>query len=309
MDEEQEFRALILGAAFVNNSREMPQCMVSTGLRTASLKHRGLSEPGNERLAEDFLLNTRLLRSDSEAEVSAATYFSDVSAVLLSQNDREIECGYEEIVLPQSLQLSLRLGHAIDNRRSVRQFTGDTIELPFLATILNHCSGITGKAETEVLGVRPVEIALRATPSGGGLYPVDTYIAVINVDHVSPGIYRYQPLRNVVQRLAGREGVDAIIRAAAAPPELLSLNAANAVILLVGRPWRSMRKYGRRGLRFLFLEAGAIAQTINLVAVALGLGTVDCGSFFDDEVHDVLGVDGLHESLLHTVVIGSRGAS
>jgi SagB-type dehydrogenase family enzyme len=66
-----------------------------------------------------------------------------------------------------------------------------------------------------------------------------------------------------------------------------------------------MRKYGNRGLRFLFLEAGAMAQNIHLACEALGLGSFDCASVYDDEVHEALGIDGLHESLLHTVIIGA----
>jgi SagB-type dehydrogenase family enzyme len=89
------------------------------------------------------------------------------------------------------------------------------------------------------------------------------------------------------------------------PDELISLGRANVVFLLVGRPWKTMRKYGARGMRFLFLEAGAITQHINLAAVAAGFGSVECGSVYDDEVHEVLQLDGVYEAVLHSVVVGA----
>jgi SagB-type dehydrogenase family enzyme len=86
---------------------------------------------------------------------------------------------------------------------------------------------------------------------------------------------------------------------------LVTEREAAAICFLVARPWRSMRKYGDRGMRFVFLEAGAMAQNIALVAVALGLGSVDCGSFYDDEVHETLDIDGVYETLIHAVFLGT----
>ena len=60
-------------------------------------------------------------------------------------------------------------------------------------------------------------------------------------------------------------------------------------------------------MRYVFLEAGAIAEHISLAAAALGLGDVHFGSFYDDEAHQALRVDGLYEALIHSVLIGSPG--
>jgi nitroreductase len=60
-------------------------------------------------------------------------------------------------------------------------------------------------------------------------------------------------------------------------------------------------------MRHALLEAGAIAAHINLAAAALGLGSVDCSSLFDDEVHEALGVDGIYEAVVHAVVVGVSG--
>ena len=45
---------------------------------------------------------------------------------------------------------------------------------------------------------------------------------------------------------------------------------------------------GRRGLRYVYLEAGALLQNICLQATALGLGTVFVGGFDDAKTASVL---------------------
>jgi hypothetical protein len=37
------------------------------------------------------------------------------------------------------------------------------------------------------------------------------------------------------------------------------------------------------------------------------LGSVDCSSYYDDEIDEVLGLDGLYRMVLHTVVLGTPG--
>ena len=55
-------------------------------------------------------------------------------------------------------------------------------------------------------------------------------------------------------------------------------------MVFVISPWRAMRKYGARGLRFALQEVGAIAQQINLVCTGLGLASVESSSFYEDEL-------------------------
>jgi nitroreductase len=52
------------------------------------------------------------------------------------------------------------------------------------------------------------------------------------------------------------------------------------------------------------LEAGAIAQQIALACTALGVGSVDSSSIYDDEAHEVLGMDGEAEAIVHLVILG-----
>jgi SagB-type dehydrogenase family enzyme len=150
-------------------------------------------------------------------------------------------------------------------------------------------------------------VRFRTAPSGGGLYPIDVYAVSLRVTDLERGVYRYDPLSDSLVQVGGRVDVDKVLSAFAVPEELVTLAQAAAIFLLIGHPWRSMRKYGSRGARFLLIEAGAIAQNIGLTTEALGFGSVDCASVYDDEVHEAIRIDGLYEILLHTVIVGCPG--
>ena len=66
------------------------------------------------------------------------------------------------------------------------------------------------------------------------------------------------------------------------------------------------RVAGAKGNRFVLLEAGHVAQNINLVANALGLGAVNLGGYYDREIDDFLGLDGVTHSTIYMAAIGKK---
>jgi SagB-type dehydrogenase family enzyme len=288
-------------ALLANSYRSVDPWVDSTGLRTHALRHRTLSHSRDPRLAEEFLLNTRFNRRDRETEASIQAYLVDSGLALVARVGEGEDGAGRTIELPPSIELRRDVGEVLVRRRSRRQYTGDAIGADFLATIVRCAAGITAEATVELVGGGETTVRFRAAPSGGGLYPVHLYVAALCVTGVERQLYLYDPRRDV---LVHHGGVEGLLDACPVSDNLISVGRAAAVALLVGQPWRSMRKYGPRGLRLLFLEAGAMAQNIHIATEALGLGSVDCASFVDDDVHRVLGIDGLHETLVHAVVIG-----
>jgi SagB-type dehydrogenase family enzyme len=82
--------------------------------------------------------------------------------------------------------------------------------------------------------------------------------------------------------------------------------AASLTIFITALFERTVFKYGERGYRFILLEAGHVAQNINLVAAALGLGCLNIGGFFDREIDDFLSLDGITHSTIYMIAIGKR---
>ncbi len=66
---------------------------------------------------------------------------------------------------------------------------------------------------------------------------------------------------------------------------------------------RSLREFGPSFYRHLFWESGVVGQALYLEAEAAGARATGIGCFYDDPVHDVLGLDGhAFQSLYHFTV-------
>ena len=82
--------------------------------------------------------------------------------------------------------------------------------------------------------------------------------------------------------------------------------AASLTIFITPLFERSVFKYGERGYRFVLLEAGHVAQNLNLVATALGFGCLNIGGFFDREIDQFLALDGIAHSTIYMMAIGKK---
>lgn len=280
---------VVIDAATMNAVRPLRSELRATGLRRHAQRHDGLPDLHDPRPAEEFLVSSRLRRGDAVMGASIAGYSDASAAWLLERLDRESPKG-AGVPLGRSPALDLSLGAAIHRRRSTREWSGEAIALELLAAIVRAAAG------------------RGSVPSGGALYPVGLHVAAERVRGLPRGIYRFDPVGEELCRTHAEEQATALLGALAFPGITIDASTAAATILLIARPWRSMRKYGDRGMRYVFLEAGAAAEHVNLAAVALGLGSVDCGSFYDDEVHEILGIDGVNEALVHAVLVGARVA-
>ncbi len=149
---------------------------------------------------------------------------------------------------------------------------------------------------------RPREgVARRPVPSAGALYPCELYVIALDVGGIDGGVYHYDPVRHVLERLRLDDPSDELARALV--DETL-VARASAAIVTTGMFWRSRFKYGLRGYRFTLLEAGHLAQNLVLAAAALRLSALPLGGFYDRRVDDLLGVDGVDESAVHITLLG-----
>jgi len=176
----------------------------------------------------------------------------------------------------------LSVESALHSRRSVRDFSPQSLTLAEVAQLLWAAQGITGPGGT------------RTAPSAGALYPLELYLVTGNVSALAKGVYRYQPLGHSLIRLADGDQRAALAAAALGQDWV---NEAAAVIVVAAAHERMTRKYGQRGVRYVHMEAGHAAQNIHLQAVALNLGTVVVGAFDDDKVKIIVNLSGDEQPL------------
>jgi SagB-type dehydrogenase family enzyme len=180
----------------------------------------------------------------------------------------------------------------IKRRRSLRDFGASPMSAADLSQILWGCQG-----ETKVVG----GYALRTAPSAGALYPIETYVSVQKVVGVDPGIYHYGVKEHALEQLRAGDFREALAGAALDQGFLAEAAVVFAWTAVFGR---SKWKYKERAYRYVYLDAGHIAQNAALAAVALGLGSCQVAALYDDEVNALLGVDGKEESILYMTAVG-----
>lgn len=130
----------------------------------------------------------------------------------------------------------------------------------------------------------------RAVPSAGATYPLEVFVLVGkgSVTGLEDGIYHYQVETHCLKR--HREG-DLRNSLASAALGQRFLRQAPVSIVLCALYERTTAGYGRRGERYVHLEAGHAGQSFHLQAEALGLATVMVGAFDDDEVWRILEIE------------------
>jgi SagB-type dehydrogenase family enzyme len=184
------------------------------------------------------------------------------------------------------------LWEAIYHRRSIRNFKSDPMTKNVLSQLLWATQGITHEA---------VGFEFRAAPSAGALYPVETYLVIHNIEEIEPGIYHYNVQNHELEQLEKGDFRESSARAALDQDMAFS---ANVVFIWTAVFQRSKWKYDQRAYRYVYLDAGHIAQNLALAAVSLNLGTCQIGALYDDEVNKLIGIDGEEESVIYMTVVG-----
>ncbi len=184
------------------------------------------------------------------------------------------------------------LWRVIQERRSERRFQDAPLREADLSQLLWAAQGITAHSRG---------VDFRAAPSAGALYPVETYLVLNAVAGIEPGIYHYNVTEHALEQLKTGD-----FRVEIAHAALDQKIAARAGVVFV---WtavfrRSKWKYKQRAYRYIYLDAGHIAQNVALAAVALGLGSCQIGALYDDEANTLLDVDGDEESTIYMTVVG-----
>lgn len=201
--------------------------------------------------------------------------------------------GSKKVELPKPKYRGMVLEEAIEKRRSVRNYSKKAISMAQLSQLLFAAQGVTGKMYDK---------ALRTAPSAGALYPFEVYVVINNVQDVPQGIYHYLVLEHALE-LVKTGDFSGKISDAGLEQEMLG--AAGATFVLSAIFDRVRHKYGERGYRYAYMEAGHISQNIYLQAVSLGLGSVCAGAFLDEKVNRLVGVDGHEEAVIYLHAVGS----
>ena len=182
--------------------------------------------------------------------------------------------GAEAILLPRELRQSSLPAVDVLSGRDVEPVRLDD---GLLGTLLFLAAGITRVARTADGG----PVWFRSSMSAGNLHPVEVYV-------VGEDVHHYHPLDHALVRL--RRGVHV---------------CDEPTLALTGIPFRTCWKYGERGWRHLWWDAGALLANLLAVADAHGVPARVLAGFPDAAVAALVGIDGVDEVPLALVRFGS----
>jgi SagB-type dehydrogenase family enzyme len=199
-----------------------------------------------------------------------------------------------QITLPLPRSLSTEtLDIVIKNRRSIRNFSKKALTLEQLSYLLWASTGMQRKEHS---------FEFRTAPSAGALYPIETYVVINNIKNISKGVYHYNIKKHCLEEIKTGDFRKDITEAA--------LNQQMCYYASVVFVWaaifnRSKCKYRERAYRYIYLEAGHIAENLALSATSLKLGSCQIAALFDDEVNELINLDRKNESTIYMSVVGN----
>ena len=89
------------------------------------------------------------------------------------------------------------------------------------------------------------------------LYPLEIYVVAGNVAGLENGIYLYKPADHSLMFTAEGDYLPVLSRAALWQD---AINHAPAVFVIAGMQKKTSGKYGKRGVRYMYMEAGHTAR-------------------------------------------------
>lgn len=183
---------------------------------------------------------------------------------------------------------------AIAGRESHRRFAATPLSLAELAFLLWATQGVR-----DVLHEAAI---LRTVPSAGCRHPLETYLAVLRVDGLEAGLYRYLPLDHAL--IHERDVANLPSRLIAATHGQRFTGQAAVTFIWTAIPARTEWRYAEASYKVIALDAGHVCQNLYLACAAIGAGTCAIAAYDQMLVDELLGVDGYDEFGIYLAPVG-----
>jgi len=185
----------------------------------------------------------------------------------------------------------------IKKRKSERKFTGKDLTLKEISKILYFAAGIRNSKEMK----GDLDRSKRMYPSAGARYPLEIYSVIFKGKEIIPGIYHYNVKWNTLELLLKGDFKKKFSN------EITNQNwieKSGMLIIITAVFSRTIVKYKERGWRYIFFEAGHMAQNIYLISTLLKLNCCAIGGFLDEKLIQLLDLNPKSELPLYLLAIG-----
>ena len=183
---------------------------------------------------------------------------------------------------------------AIRNRQSRRDFTGDPLSPEDLSFLLWTTQGVRRRINKAT--------ALRTVPSAGARHALETYLCVMNVEGMEPGMYRYLPMEDELLTEFHDRQVRARLVEATFGQSFVGQAAVTFIWTAV--PYRMEWRYDLAAHKVIALDAGHVCQNLYLACEAIGAGTCAVAAYHQQSMDRLVRVDGSDEFVIYLAPVG-----
>lgn len=197
------------------------------------------------------------------------------------------------VSLPSPARLpSVSFAQVLATRRTIRDFTPDSLSLAEVSQLLYYTHYPQHLVDAPPYGWLP----RRPWANGGARGELELYVLARRVADLDPGLYHYQLPDHRLAWLGPDPG-DSALKATCYGQDWCV--TAPVTVFVTAVPRRCAAKYGTaRAWRVILFDAGCLLQTFSNVATALALGPYVVAAFCDGTAEEIIGLDGVHETLL-----------
>lgn len=187
------------------------------------------------------------------------------------------------------------LSVAIESRESIRRYSDEPLTLAEISYLLWCTQGVKWVFD---------DVTFRTVPSSGARHAIDTYLLVNRVRGLKPGLYRFLALEHALGTVSEDEDAAGKVEKACFSQKWISESAV--CFIWTADIYRMTWRYGERGYRDIFLDAGHVCQNLYLSAQAIDSGVCAIGAFRDEEINDLLGIDGEKRFVMYLATVGKK---
>ena len=183
---------------------------------------------------------------------------------------------------PDSIDLGdYPLRKAVEERRSVRQYSEDSLSQEELSYLLWLTQGVKELNDKR-------KVTLRTVPSAGCRHPFETYLSINRVDGIMQGLYRFIATEHKLAPVQINDFFNGRLTEACMGQRQVATSAVTFIWAAV--PYRTVWRYSERSYRYLYLDAGHVCQNLYLAAESIKCGVCAIGAYDDDAVDQLLGL-------------------
>lgn len=184
---------------------------------------------------------------------------------------------------------------ALKNRKTRRFFSNEPLSLEELSFLLWSVQGVKKI-------VNKGYATLRTVPSAGARHPFETYLAVLNVEGLEQGIYRYLPLEHKILLIDADDNLGSKVNLATFNQRFAS--KAAVTFLWTAIPYRTEWRYDDAAPKLIALDAGHVCENLYLSAESINAGVCAIAAYDQDKTDELLNIDGEDEFTVYIAAVG-----